>query len=227
MDTIQISAPTIQQHNAQSAREAEIVREVDRLLRLRQFPGDRVWVDVRFDYGMADHSSSKVTTMQINGDVHGIAEIRFQGLFLWQDFPTFFGEVIPHELAHVILEVRHAERGTSPEKGHGEEWVDMVLELNGDAEPAAKIKGDFDDRPIKLHKGGIPCECDCGDETAFVVVPNNPVSAMKLVNEDLTCSECHSAYRRLKGELPAKVMAAHKFYVSVMAMKVHNAPLSR
>lgn len=228
MEIIDISAPTIQQHNAQINREAEIVREVDRILRLRLFPGDRVWVDIRFDYGMSEHSSSKVSLMQINGELHGIAEIRFQGLFLWQDFPTFFNDVIPHELAHVLMELRCAERGTTLEKGHGDEWLELVLDINPDAEPAAKVKGEFDDRPIKLQKGSISCECDCDDLSAFVVVANTPSTLMKLKSEDLTCSECHSAYRRIpKEQWPEEISAALTFYESVMAIKVHNAALSR
>ena len=228
MEIIDISAPTIQQHNAQIAREAEIVREVDRILRLRLFPSDRVWVDIRFDYGMAEHSSSKVSLMQINGDVHGIAEIRFQGLFIWQDFPAFFNDVIPHELAHVLMELRCAELGISVEKGHGDEWLELVLDINPDAEPAAKVKAEFDDRPIKLQKGGISCECDCDDLSAFVVVANSPSTLMKLKNEDLTCSVCHSAYRRIpKEQWPDQISASLTFYESVMAIKIHNAALSR
>lgn len=228
MDIIDIPAPTIQQHNAQFPRESEIVREVDRILRLRLFPYERVWVDVRFDYGMADHSSSKVTLMQINGDVHGIAEIRFQGLFVWQDFATFFHEVIPHEVAHVLMEVRCAERGLNMDKAHSEEWTELVLDINPDAEPAAKVKGNFDERTVKLQKGGIACECDCDDDAAFVVVPNTPATAMKLKAEDLCCSECHSAYRRVqKHQWPASITTALGFYEAVMELKIHNAPLSR
>lgn len=228
MDTIEIIAATIKQHNAQINREAEIVREVDRILRLRLFPCKRVWVDVRFDYGMADHSASKVTLLEINGEQHGIAEIRFQGLFIWQDFDTFFKEVIPHEIAHVLLELRCAERGVSVEKGHGDEWVDLVLDLNPDAEPAAKVKGDFDERPIKLQKGGIACECDCDDLSAFVVVANTPTSIMKLKNEELICQGCQSAYRRIsKEQLPSEIAAATTFYEGVMGFKIHHAQLSR
>lgn len=228
MDTLEIVAPTIKQHNAQVSREAEIVREVDRILRLRLFPNKRIFVDVRFDYGMADHSASKVTLLQIDGEQHGIAEIRFQGLYIWQDFATFFNEVIPHELAHVLLEIRCAERGTTVEKGHGEDWFELVLDLNPDAEPAAKIKGNFDERPIKLQKGGIACECDCDDLSAFVVVANTPTTIMKLKNEDMSCPECHSAYRRVsKEQLPKELADAQNFYEGVMGFKVHNAQLSR
>jgi predicted SprT family Zn-dependent metalloprotease len=228
MDIIDISASTVQQHNAQFPREVEIVREVDRILRMRLFPHKRVWVDVRFDYGMAEHSSSKVTLLQINGEVHGIAEIRFQGLFLWQDFLTFFYEVVPHELAHVLMELRCAERGVTMDKAHSDEWLDLVLDINPDAEPAAKVKGNFDDRPVKLQKGGIACECDCDDLSSFVVVANTPSTVMKLKGEDLCCSECSSAYRRIqKEQWPAEIIAALSFYVGVMEQKVHNAPLSR
>lgn len=228
MDTIEIIAPTIRQHNAQVNREAEIVREVDRILRLRLFPSKRIYVDVRFDYGMADHSASKVTLMEINGEQHGIAEIRFQGLYMWQDYATFFNEVIPHELAHVLLEIRCAERGTSVEKGHGEDWFELVLDLNPDAEPAAKIKGNFDERPIKLQKGGIACECDCDELSAFVVVANTATTIMKLKNEELSCPECHSAYRKVsKEQLPQAIADAQKFYEGVMGFKVHHAQLSR
>ncbi|HDS1721533.1 hypothetical protein NPS53_08490 [Pseudomonas putida] len=228
MDILEIEARTIKQHNAQIIREAEIVREVDRLLRLRLFPSQRVWVDVRFDYGMADHSASKVTLLEINGEQHGIAEIRFQGLFIFQDFSTFFKEVIPHEIAHVLLELRCAERGESVDKIHGDEWVELVLDLNPDAEPAAKVKGEFDERPIKLQKGGIACECDCDDLSAFVVQSNTPTTLMKLKNEDLSCTGCQSAYRRVsKEQLPAELLAALTFYEGVMGFKVHHAPLSR
>lgn len=228
MEIIEIAAPSIQQHNAQIAREAEIVREVDRILRLQLFPSDRVWVDVRFDYGMAEHSSSKVSLMHISGEVHGTVELRLQGLYLWQDFSTFFYEVIPHELAHILIEVRCAERGLVPEKGHSDEWAELVLDINPDAEPSAKVKGDFDERLIKLQKGGIACECDCDGLDAFAVFPNTPATTIKLRGQDLCCSACQSAYRRIMQESwPTEMTKALKFYEGVMAVKVHHPPLSR
>ncbi|MFL1449343.1 hypothetical protein ACI77O_13180 [Pseudomonas tritici] len=228
MDIIELTVPTVVKHNAQIAREAEVVREVDRILRLFEFPSARLWVDVRFDYGMSDHSSSKVSYMRINDELQGTVEIRFQGLFIWQDFPTFFSEVIPHEMAHILLEVRCAERGIPMEKGHADDWVELVLDINEDAEPSAKVKGEFDDRPIKLQKGGISCECDCGELDGFVVVANTAATIMKLKAETLTCSECHSSYRRIaKDKWPEQITTALNFYESVMAMKIHNAQLSR
>lgn len=228
MDILEIPTKTVKQHNAQFAREGEIVREVDRILRLFAFPSGRVWVDVRFDYGMADHSASKVALLRVNDELHGTVDIRFQGLYIWQDFPTFISEVVPHELAHVLLELNGAERGTSVEKGHGDEWVDLVLEINEDAEPAAKVRGEFDDRLIKLQKGGVACECDCGELDGFFVVANTASTLMKLKSEQLACSDCHSAYRRIgKEKWPQQTSTALDFYEGVMAAKVYNAPLSR
>lgn len=228
MDTIEINAPSIQQHNAQFSREAEIVREIDRILRLHLFPFERVWVDVRFDYGMSDHSASKVELMRINGEMHGTVEIRLQGLFLWQDFPTFISEVVPHELAHVFLEVDCAERGVTQDKPHDDSWVEKVLEINPDAEPVAKVKGEFDERPIKLKRGAIGCACECGDDEGFAVFPNTPGSVVKLQNEELNCTHCNSAYSRLKPEeWPEAIKTAIQFYERIEEAKFHNPPLTR
>jgi len=228
MDIIEINAPSVQQHNAQFSREAEAVREIDRILRFHSFPFDRVWVDVRFDYGMSDHSASKSDLMQINGEIHGTVEIKLQGLFVWQDFPSVVTDVIPHELAHVLIEVQGAEQGVRSEKTHDDAWVEKVLEINPDTEPAAKVKGEFDDRPIKLKKGAIGCACDCGDVDGFAVFPNTSSTAVKLRNEELSCTHCNSPYLRLKPEeWPDAIKAANQFYESVAEAKIHNAPLTR
>lgn len=228
MDTIEINAPSIQQHNAQFAREAQIVREVDRILRLQRFPFERVWVDLRFDYGISDHSTSKAVLMQINGEVHGTIEIRFQGLYIWHDFATFFNEVVPHEMAHALMEVRLAEKGQKIDKPHDEDWMDLVLEINPEVEPVAKVKGEFDERIVKLQKGGMACACECGGIDGFEVFPNTPSANVKLRNEDLMCSTCNSAYAKVQQEQwPEAIHSALKFYEGVLAIKVYHAPLSR
>tara|TARA_R110002124_G_scaffold128157_14_gene288672 strand:+ start:4428 stop:5114 length:687 start_codon:yes stop_codon:yes gene_type:complete len=228
MDTLEIAVTAVQQHNAQTSREAEVVKETDRLLRLNLFPYERVWVDVRFDLAMTEHSSSKINAMLVSGEVHGIAEIRYQSLFLWHDFKTFFDEVIAHELAHVIVDVRNAEKGLPSSKNHDEEWAEVVMEINPDCDALAKVRGEFDDRPIKIHKGGIGCECECGDEDAFVVFPNTPSSLMKLRNEDLTCPACKSAYVKVDREQwPREITEAVDFYRCLMESKIYHLPLSR
>jgi predicted SprT family Zn-dependent metalloprotease len=228
METKSFTATAIQQHNAQTDRQAEIVKEIDRMLRLMSFPYERVWVDVRFDYTMTDHSASKMKLLSINGEHHGVVEIRLQPLFIWQDFETFFNEVIPHELAHVIQELRAALEGRDSPKGHDDEWMDLVMEMNPDIEPSAKVKGWFDDRPIKLHKGAIPCACDCDDMDAFAVFANTNATVVKLKNDELSCQFCLSPYRRIGNELwPAEIIKAMEFYRYVQAEQVQHPALSR
>lgn len=220
--------PAIQQHNAQTSREVEVVKETDRILRLNLFPYERVWVDVRFDLSMTEHSSSKMNSMQINGEVHGVVEIRFQSLFLWHDFSSFINEVIPHELAHVLLTLRYAEQGVEAGKPHDEDWMDIVSDINPDMEPAAKVKGDFDDRPIKIHKGGISCACECGGVEAIAVFANTPSSVIKLKNEEICCNECSSSYCRVQeSDWPEEFVKKVNFYRGLMERKAHLQPLSR
>lgn len=227
MEIIEIDSPAIQQHNAQTARECQIVKEVDRLLRLHRFPSDRVWVDVRFDYGLSEHSSSKSELLTVNGELHGIVELRFHALFVWQDFPTFMEEVVPHELAHAFRAVACGGAG-SPEKQHDEAWYEQVLELSPNIEPTAKVKGNFDDRAVRLQKGGIACLCECGGEEAFAVFPNTPSSLNKLQNEELTCTRCLAPYARIKRpEWPEEINQAIEFYESVSEQKLYNSPLTR
>lgn len=228
MEIKSLTVSAIQQHNAQAARQAEIVKEIDRMLKLMSFPYERVWVDVRFDYQISEHSMSKIKLMQINGEHHGVVEIKLQSLFIWQDFEAFFNEVIPHEIAHVIQDLRRAQSGLEASKGHDEEWMDLVLEMNPDVEPAAKVKGEFDDRPVKLHKGGIGCVCDCGDLESFAAFSNTNTTIMKLKNEDLTCQFCGSAYTRVsQDQWPEEIVKAMAFFRVVQDEQLQHPVLSR
>tara|TARA_R110001606_G_scaffold398765_2_gene578829 strand:- start:86217 stop:86903 length:687 start_codon:yes stop_codon:yes gene_type:complete len=228
MDIRTLDAPAIHQHNCQTAREVEVALEVDRLLRLLEFPFESTWVDLRFDPLLAEHSASKVTAMAINGDVHGVAEIRLQPLFLFHDFRTFFEEVIPHEVAHVVLSARRICDGSDNSKPHDDEWVELVSEINPDCEPAAKVKGEFDDRPIKIHKGGLVCTCDCCDLDSIAVFPNTASTAQKLKSEELACSHCFSPYRKTPQEdWPAELKPCLAFYQQLIDFKAIHPILSR
>lgn len=148
MDTTDLTFDHIEQHNAEYAREVQLAKEISRLLKAQKFPDDRIWVDLRFDYSMTDHSSSSVELINISGEVHGIAVLRFQGLFLYQDFASMFEEVVPHELAHILQAIQAKESGQEITKPHEEDWQDLVAELAPNATPLAKVKGLFDDREI-------------------------------------------------------------------------------
>ncbi|WGK63364.1 hypothetical protein QAO71_17635 (plasmid) [Halopseudomonas sp. SMJS2] len=218
----------IEQHNAEYPREIQIAKEVSRLLKSVQFPDDRVWVDLRFDYSMSDHSSSSLDLMRISGDLHGIAVVKINGLYLHQDFISTFNEVVPHELAHIIHELNCKDSDLDPGKKHSEDWEDIAAQLSPEANPCSKVKGLFDDRASKILKGGVCVECECGDEDAFAVFPNSVATASKLRTEDLLCKQCTFPYVRVtKEKWPDKVKADIGFLEGVRAIKFHHQHLQR
>ncbi len=218
----------IEQHNAEYPREIQIAKEVSRLLKSVQFPDDRVWVDLRFDYSMLDHSTSSLDLMRISGDLHGIAVLKFNGLHLHQDFTSAFNEVVPHEIGHILHELRCKEADQDPGRKHNDDWEDIVADLSPDANPSPKVKGLFDDRPTKILKGGVSVECECGDEDAFEVFPDSATTASKLRMEDLRCKQCTFPYVRVTREKwPEKVKADIEFLEAVRAMKLHHQHLQR
>lgn len=228
MDNTDLIFDHIEQHNAEYAREVQLAKEVSRLLKMQKFPDDRIWVDLRFDYSMTDHSASSLELIKISGEVHGIAVLRFQGMFLYQDFDSMFNEVVPHELAHVLQGIQAKESGQEIEKPHEVEWQDLVSELSPDATPLAKVKGLFDDRAIKLLKGNIGTVCECGGEEAFAVFADSPTVSIKLKNEELTCSTCKFPYVRTdRSTWPEKILDEMKFLEGVKAVKLHHPQLQR
>lgn len=228
METTDLTFDHIEQHNAEYAREVQLAKEVSRLLKLQKFPDDRIWVDLRFDYSMPDHSASALELIKISGEVHGIAVIRFQGLFLYQDFTSMFEEVVPHELAHVLQAIQAKENGQEISKPHEEEWQDIVAKLAPDSTPSAKVKGLFDDRPIKLLKGQTATACECGDDDAFAVFADTPAVSSKLGNEELTCTSCKFPYARIeRSQWPEKILREMKFLEGVKAVKLHHPQLQR
>ncbi|KZN20773.1 MULTISPECIES: hypothetical protein [Pseudomonas] len=228
MDTTDLTFDHIEQHNAEYAREVQLAKEISRLLKAQKFPDDRIWVDLRFDYSMTDHSSSSVELINISGEVHGIAVLRFQGLFLYQDFASMFEEVVPHELAHILQAIQAKESGQEITKPHEEDWQDLVAELAPNATPLAKVKGLFDDRAIKLLKGNIGTVCECGGEEAFAVYADTPTVSIKLKNEELTCTTCKFPYVRTdRSAWPEKIVGEIKFLEGVKAEKLHHPQLQR
>lgn len=228
MDLQKNSFDLIEQHNAEYPREIQLAREISRLLKTANFPGERIWVDLRFDYSMVDHTSSTVDLMKISGEVHGIVIIKVQGLFAHQDFNSMFGEALPHEVAHVLHEIQAKENETEVTKPHDETWQDIVSVIAPDVTPVAKIKGSFDDRAIRMLKGGIAAACECGDEDAFAVFPDSPGTSTKLRNEELTCSTCRFPFARIEqAQWPKKVCDEIKFLEGVRSIKLHHTHLQR
>ncbi|MBM5458960.1 hypothetical protein H8F21_15440 [Pseudomonas sp. P66] len=232
MNTENLKFPLIYQHNAEFAREIHAAKEVSRLLQKVDFPGDDVWIDLRFDYALSDHSTSSLDVMLIRGQPHGIVKLNLQGLYLMQDFEVMIQQVIPHEIAHILHGVKAKVGGYEIQKPHDEEWAELFINLiggvNHDIEPSAKVRGEFDDRAIRLSKSGILVECECGDDESLEVLADTPGNSAKLRNEELECTSCKFPYVRFTGDtLPKRIAADQQFLEKIKCIKLQHSPLQR
>lgn len=224
-----IKLPNIHQHNAEYPREIHAARVVDQMLAKIKFPSKRVWIDLRFDYQLSEHSVSKVDVIQISGEAHGTVELRYQGLFLMQDFKSMIEEVIPHELAHVIHEIDAKVNDFKVSKPHDDVWQSFFCKLAPNVEPVAKVKGEFDDRAVRLSRGGIPVRCECGDEEEFNVIADSTANAAKLRNEELRCTVCKYPYTRIDASypIPERVQESLKTLELLRPIKLHHPNIQR
>lgn len=229
MTTENLKFPLITQHNAEYPREIHAAEEVSRLLQKVEFPGHNVWVDLRYDYSLVEHSSSNVDVILIRGEPHGIAKINLQALFLMQDFESMLGEVIPHEIAHVLHGVKAKVDGFAIDKVHDEVWQNFVVRLQPDAEPMAKVKGEFDDRAVRLSKGGILIQCECGEDESFAVVADTAGNSAKLRTEEHKCGTCKFPYHRVDGEtlVPERIKNDLEFLEKIKCIKLQHPHLQR
>ncbi|MBM3105713.1 hypothetical protein IIE18_11230 [Pseudomonas sp. V1] len=219
----------IKQHNAEFPREIFAAKEINRLLTNVDFPAERIWLDLRFDLSMTDPTASSLDVMMISGEAHGIAMLRIQTLYLQQDMETMVTEAIPHELAHILHLLDAKQKDTEIGKQHDEDWQEWLYILAPNATPAAKVKGRFDERPVKLSKGGLAVECECGGEEGVAVVADSTGNAIKLQEEELECSSCKFPYHRLPNDsaLPTRIAEDLKFLEGIKCIKKHYPTLQR
>lgn len=230
MSTENLKFPHITQHNAQFPREVYAAREVSRLLQLVNFPGKDVWVDLRFDYALSDHSASSLEVILVRGEPHGIVKLSLHGLFLVQDFEAMIREVIPHEVAHVLDGVQARREDREVQKPHGEPWIEIFERLTRgdiDVEPLPKVKGNFDDRAVRLAKNGILVQCECGDDDSFQVVPGTNSNIAKLQSEELKCTDCKFPYVRFVGDVPECITKTKQFLEKIQCHKIQHTHLHR
>lgn len=231
MNTENLSFPLITQHNAEYAREIQATKEVSRLLQLVDFPGADVWVDLRFDYMLSDHSTSAVDVLLIRGKPHGIVKLSLQGMFLMQDFKSMVLEVIPHELAHVLHAIDAKVEDYTIQKPHDDTWMEMFDRVADSMEvvPTAKVKGLFDDRSVRLARGGILVECECGGDEAITVVADTAGNSAKIRTQDLTCTRCKHPYARAAAEtsMPTAVARDFAFLEKLKCIKLQHTNLQR
>lgn len=222
------SAFVVNQSNAEFERERIIQRRVESLLQGAKFPLDRIWVDLRFDWLMLEHSASAYELYRVAGEVHGVVRITFNGLFLMQDMEAMASEVVPHELAHVLQAVAAKERDEVVAKPHDEAWMEFFYGLAPDQDAAAKVKGSFDTRAIRLAKGGIAALCECGGDEAWDVFSSNPASQSKLKNGEQECKLCGCAYViQDSGALPESIRNEIRVLEFIKCNKQHHTILRR
>ncbi len=230
MSTENLKFPLIHQHNAQYPREIYAAREVSRLLQKVGFPGGDVWLDLRFDYALSEHSSSKLDVMLVRGEPHGTVDLCLHGLFLAQDFPAMVREVIPHELAHILDGLSARSNETEVQKPHGESWeriFERLTDGDPDIEPLPKVRANFDGRAVRLSKNGILAQCECGDDDSFEVFPRTNANTAKLQGEELKCSTCKYPYVLYTGAVPECISKSLKFLESIQCEKLQHTHLQR
>lgn len=220
---------SVYQHNAQWARETHALKVVERLLERVRFPAQRVWVDLRFDYNLSEPAASSVDVIVSDGEAHGVVSLRLQGLFLMQDFQAMIDEAIPHELAHVCHEIDAKVNKFQVQKPHDADWQHFLKQLAPDATPSATIPGEFDDRAVKVLKGGIGVVCSCGGDEGFNVVAESAANAAKLRTRALLCKKCKYPYERSPDteSIPDKVKAEVKYLEEIKCLKLYHEPLKR
>lgn len=220
----------VRQHNAEYPREIHAAKEVSRLLQKVNFPGKDIWVDLRFDYALTDHSTSHVDVRIIRGEPHGIVKLSFQGLYLTQDFETMLHEVIPHEIAHVLHGIKAKIDDRSIDKPHDDEWAGLFESLNENfADPSAKIKGMFDERPVRMSKSAILAMCECGDDESFEAYADTVAISAKLRKEEITCNTCKSPFVRVPPEtpIPDSIRKDLEFLERIKCIKLQHTHLQR
>lgn len=226
--TTENTLPLITQHNAEYPREIHAAKEVSRLLQKVDFPGHNVWVDLRFDYSLIEHSSSNVDVILIRGEPHGIVKINLQALYLMQDFTSMIEEVIPHEVAHVLHGVQAKIEGYTIDKVHDDVWQNYVFRLQPDAEPMAKVKGEFDGRAVRLNKGGILIQCECGEDESFDVIADTAGNSAKLRAEEHKCGTCKFPYQRVDQALmPDGIKSDLVFLEKIKCIQLQHPHLQR
>jgi predicted SprT family Zn-dependent metalloprotease len=193
--------------NADHPLEHEVVRVTKGYLDKMQWPFERL--PVRIQFGIRTVPSQSLVTAELsNGRLRGKVSIFYNYLYLLQRESLFITEIVPHEVAHVLATAESLRNGTKI-KEHGPEWQRWLMSLSINATPRASGPGDiFDDRAIRLFRGGIPVKCQCVGEDGFNVLP--PSSEQKV--HETTCGRCDTAYSRTgRDSMTPEVAAAYEY----------------
>lgn len=199
-------------NNADHPREHHIMVLLDEMLSNARFPLTRIRLSVEFSPILSDFAAHKLNIELVNGKPHGGVRLAYNSLFLMQDPLTFYRDIVPHQVAHVLTDIVAIKQGVKVLE-HGPEWQDWLALLSVSATPASSFPdAGFDDRAIKLHRGGVLCRCACQGVEAYKVVSNTGPQIAKLKQGDTRCKVCKEAYMiRDVSETPPKIKQEIEF----------------
>ncbi|MEE8057502.1 MAG: hypothetical protein V3T17_06670 [Pseudomonadales bacterium] len=195
-------------HDAQFSREEHAIEITDYFLNIHADLVSKLTVQVGFRYGMATYATHKLQVTPARNGATGTVAILFNSVFLYQDSNFFYKKCIPHQVAHVIAEIKALQEGIIIEKPHGIEWTHALISLISTADVPINPTMEFDSRSIKLVKGGIPLRCVCGGEDGFNVVVNSDNNQNKIKNGELTCVKCNSCYELVDDSMVSECVAS-------------------
>lgn len=170
--------------------ENELVRLVDRYLARAAWPLRGYPCRIEFEARPNVPSRHELTSAGVNGrgEHVGHARLIFNFVHLYQLPGPFLTDIVPHEVAHLISQLQGIKSGI-PIEMHGKEWREWLAKLSHRAEPKASAgTGLFDDRSIRLYKGGLLGRCQCEGPAGFMVVS-------KRQQKEQGCGACKSSVR--------------------------------
>lgn len=217
----------IKQHNASNSLEEHCIVLVNRYLERLKYPSKRLPIEVVFDYSLNVFARHKIRYSEpVVLPLKGFVELRFSSVCLFQSPTTFYRECIPHELAHIFQELEARKKGLSDIPPHGYEWQTWLSRLSTEASPSSSGPDVFDMRAVTIHKGGVPCACQCGDLAGFHAVPNSQRTLAKLDNGEITCESCQTALNLVSlDSIPQNINKELSFIRDMICKQPHLTPL--
>lgn len=200
-------------HNARHPYDFELIRLIQFYLDKMDWPEDRISIMIRFTLSATTASSRKVIPRELKPQIKADAWLYFNYLYLQQQPKEYLTDIVPHEVAHLIVDCMGFQQNLKQKHTeHGEVWKSELAKLSSLATPSAKGPGEiFDVRPINLFQGGQPVTCFCDGSDKYSVVSSKSRSNLT----DMTCKKCKGAYSIIeRDELPVEIIKQYEYIVN-------------
>jgi predicted SprT family Zn-dependent metalloprotease len=203
-------------HNADHPLEDEVARVVRRYFENMNWPFERLPIGIDFK-ARTTASDSRIVDYELRDVLlHGKVRIYFNFIFLLQNESAFIRHIVPHEVAHVFAQAESYRRGITI-KEHGPEWQKWLATISADAIQAAKGPGDiFDDRSIRLFKGGTPIRCSCPGNDGYKVIAQSSEARLS----EVVCPKCEVGYAKTgRDDAPPEVMCFYEYLANETSVR--------